>query len=330
MVHLKHSLYYFSIFVFSILASGCASAAREPVNPDASPEARELLSMLYQIRGEKVMSGQHNYGHQLTRSTDTVVSITGKYPAVWGFDLGDGQRWERTVPEAVRQHENGSTLTGMSHMSRPFEDHTVSRSTWRDLSEEQWEDMVTPGTEMHQLLIERIDDIAVGLKKLRDKDIPVLWRPFHEMNGIWFWWGNKPGPDGFTKLWHIMYDRYVNDHELNNLLWVWNPNAPRDWEDDEAYTYELFYPGHEVVDILAADVYKNDFKQSHHDELLELADGKVIALGEVGQLPTPEILEEQPMWTWFMCWATWIWKNNDPEDVKKLYEDERVMTRDEL
>lgn len=80
------------------------------------------------------------------------------------------------------------------------------------------------------------------LKKFRDAGIPVLWRPYHEMNGMWFWYGNRPGEKGIQKLWKMMYDRYVNYHHLNNLIWVWNANAPRDWKDDEAYAYELFIP----------------------------------------------------------------------------------------
>jgi mannan endo-1,4-beta-mannosidase len=127
-----------------------------------------------------------------------------------------------------------------------------------------------------------------------------------------------------------MYDRYVNHHKLNNLIWVWNTNAPRDWKDDEAYAYELFYPGAEYVDILAADVYKNDFKQSHHDQLVELGKGKLIALGEVGNLPTPEIIEQQPQWSWFMCWAHFPWAYNTREIVKTLYNSPRVLTLDEV
>ena len=56
--------------------------------------------------------------------------------------------------------------------------------------------------------------------------MPVLWRPYHEMNGDWFWWGKKTGPSGHRALWRMMYDRFVNYHGLNNLLWVWNANAP--------------------------------------------------------------------------------------------------------
>ena len=68
----------------------------------------------------------------------------------------------------------------------------------------------------------------------------------------------------------MMYDRYTNYHQLNNLIWVWNANGPRDKKNDEASDYHLFCPGNENVDILAADIYHNDYKQSHHDQLLDL------------------------------------------------------------
>ena len=69
-----------------------------------------------------------------------------------------------------------------------------------------------------------VDKIAGYLKELQDAEIPVLWRPYHEMNGDWFWWGKKKGEDGYKKLWSMMYDRFVNFHGLNNLLWVFNTN----------------------------------------------------------------------------------------------------------
>jgi mannan endo-1,4-beta-mannosidase len=317
------------VIITLILMHSCAQKP-EPVNHNATKELRYLLAYLYEIAGEKTLSGQHNYAHELTRSTDTVISWTGKTPVVWGFDLRDGNRWEPTIDEAIRQHRKGAVLTGMSHMSRPFDGPEVRRSTWQKITDEQWEEMLTPETELYDLLIARMDKIAEGLIALQENNIPVLWRPFHEMNGIWFWWGNRPGPEGFERLWKLMYDRYTNHHGLNNLVWVWNPNAPRDWEDDEAYDYHLFYPGHEYVDVLAADVYKNDFKQSHHDDLLTLAEGRPIALGEVGVLPTPKILEQQPMWTWFMCWAAWIWRENTPEQTRELYESPRVLSLDDM
>ncbi|HKK10457.1 MAG TPA: glycosyl hydrolase, partial [Bacteroidales bacterium] len=90
------------------------------------------------------------------------------------------------------------------------------------------------------------------------------------------------------------------------------------------------YPGNKYVDVLAADIYANDYKQSHHDQLLELGEGKPIAIGECGQLPTPEILSDQPHWVWFMCWSNHIWNANEPEQTRRLYQHQKVVTLNEL
>jgi mannan endo-1,4-beta-mannosidase len=309
-------------FIFS-----CTISDHQPINPNATPESKELLKYLYSITGEQTLSGQHNYPHELTRSTDSIVAMTGKTPVVWGTDISSMD--DALLEEAKRQYRNGSIITLMYHQVKPFHHDSMgfSRSVKGMVTDEQWEQIVTPGTEYHNMWLEKIDQRAVFLKKFSDAGIPVLWRPYHEMNGMWFWYGNRQGENGIQKLWKIMYDRYTNQHQLNNLIWVWNANAPRDWKDDEAYAYELFYPGNEYVDVLAADIYKADYKQSHHDQLVELGKGKVIALGEVGALPAPEILDQQPKWTWFMCWARFPWTHNTREQVQELYNSPRVTNK---
>jgi len=327
---------YLICLLFSLILFGCTSSDPQPVNPKATKEAKELLSYLYTLKGKKILSGQHNFGHELQRSTDTVKSYSGFYPAIWGADFLYMKRLDNSmqvvVDEAIKQHKKGSIITLMYHQVKPFEHDSLGfrKSVKGRVTDEEWEQIVTPGTEYHKMLLEKIDNVAFYLKQLQDENIPILWRPYHEMNGMWFWWGDRKGPDGFVKLWHIMYDRYVNHHQLDNLIWVWNANGPRDWENDEAYAYDLYFPGIDVVDVLATDVYKNDYKQSHHDNLLALAEGKPIALGECGILPIPEILQQQTEWVWFMDWAKWIWTVNEPEDVKKLYLDEKVLTLDEV
>jgi len=317
---------FFFAGLLLILMSACNNNP-QPVNPNTTPEAKELLTYLYSISGEKILSGQHNYGHELTNSTDSIIAITGKTPSVWGTDISNLS--DELFAEAERQYRNGSIITLMYHQVKPFHHDSMgfSRSVQGMVTDEEWEQIVTPGTAYHNMWLEKIDQRAAMLKRFKEAGIPVLWRPYHEMNGMWFWYGNRPGENGIQKLWKIMYDRYVNLHQLNNLIWVWNANAPRDWKDDEAYAYELFYPGNEYVDVLAADIYKNDYKQSHHDQLVELGKGKVIALGEVGVLPTPEILSQQPKWTWFMCWARFPWTHNTREQVQNIYNDPRVLTR---
>ena len=189
----------------------------------------------------------------------------------------------------------------------------------------EWDALLTERTDIHARWIAQVDVIAALLTQLRDADIPVLWRPYHEMNGSWFWWGGREGDWGYAALYRQLYERFVSVHHLDNLIWVWNTNAPR----ADAAAYAGFYPGHDVVDILAADVYANDYRQSHHDELVELADGRPIALGKVGVLPTPETLENQCQRSWFMTWTTFLTQENDADEVRRLFASPLVLHRGE-
>lgn len=316
--------------VLAVMFCSCSNDTFKPVNPDATTATKELLSYLYSISGKQILSGQHNYPHELTRSTDSIVAITGKKPVIWGSDISHIS--DALFEEAQRQYQNGSIITLMYHQVKPFHHDSLGfeRSVKGMVSDEQWEQIVTPGTEYHQMWLEKIDRRAEFLKKFRDAGIPVLWRPYHEMNGMWFWYGNRPGENGIQKLWKMMYERYTKHHQLHNLIWVWNANAPRDWKDDAAYDYHLFYPGNDYVDVLAADIYKGDYKQSHHDQLVELGKGKPIALGEIGDMPSPEILDQQPQWVWFMCWAHFPWTHNTPDEVRAVYNHPKTIILDEI
>ncbi len=330
--------------------------------PQRSDTARRLYDFLLSVKGRYTLSGQHNYIGVGAKYTDMVETLTGKRPLVWGSDFAfavDGTEIgrhyhcgplnisdpgepdphfvditpeaarERMVACAVEQHARGHIITLMWHAVFPsYGDRGPYDSLWQVgklPSDGTWQELTTPGTALHDAWLTQVDRVADYLAQLRDAGIPVLWRPYHELNGVWFWWCNKPGPEGFTKLWRMMHDRYTNHHKLDNLLWVYNTNAPRDRENDEAFAYDLFYPGGEYVDILAADVYGNDYKQSHHDGLLALADGRPIALGEVGEVPTPEVLAQQPEWLWFMPWGVLVtWKAN-AQKVPALYAQDRVL-----
>lgn len=332
-----HFLLLLSCFYF-IAGLNCRKADLNPTpaNPNATIEARALLNFLYSIHGKYILSGHHNPIHNPTQYTNAVKKMTGDYPVVWGSDFSFN--FGRKDPDSVRQamidtaiamHKKGHIITLMWHSCFPTEcDSCSSKTIWLwqpGVSKETWDSLTTPGTRLNQQWQVQVDHVAKYLKELQDAHVPVLWRPYHEMNGVWFWWCNKKGKDGFVKLWRMMYNRFVNVHHLNNLIWVWNTNAPRSTPGDEAYAYKDFFPGLDVVDVLAADVYHNDYKQSHHDDLLKIAQGKLIALGEVGQMPTPEIFQQQPQWVWFMEWTNFLFKANKPEAVKALYSSSRVL-----
>lgn len=291
------------------------------------------------VEGEDAMRFQHcgpanlpaiKYERFLER--DTTKRRTR--PDLEFIDITLEEARDNMVAEAKKKYAEGHIITLMWHGCFPTEgDCCNGSSIWameNRPSPERWDSLVTEGTPLNDAWKEGADKIAAYLKQLQDEDIPVLWRPYHEMNGVWFWWCNHKGDQGFKRLWIMMYNYFTNHHKLNNLIWVWNTNAPRDIPGDEAWDYELFYPGDEYVDVLAADVYRKDYKQSHHDDLVALAKGKPISLGEVGQIPTKEILEKQPQWTWYMPWGWILFMSNKPEDIKTLLNSERVLTLDEI
>ena len=350
------------------LFCGCTQEKKgyDPINPNASKEARQLLEFLYSIQGEYTLAGQHNFSSDLERYDNAVKEVTGKTPVIWGCDfsfnaLGDNARryqhcgpMNLTVPfdacdfngrtteelrqgvvdQAKKMYAEGRIITLMWHRCFPtFGDSCNGDEIWtmeNAPSWETWEELTTEGTDLNDMWKKQLDGVAYYLKQLRDANIPVLWRPYHEMNGVWFWWDNKPGAEGFQKLWKMEYDYLTNYHQLNNLLWVWNTNAPRDIPGDEAGPYADYFPGVEYVDVLAADVYRQDYKQSHHDDIFEIGQGKIIALGEVGDLPTEEMYAAQPNWGWFMTWGYFINRGKNQELAPVIYNDPRTLTLDRI
>ena len=369
---------YMGWFVLCVIAffSSCAKESGRSVNPDASPEARKLLNFLYEIQGEYILSGQHNFISTGSKYTDLIKEKTGKYPVVWGSDFsfcyegdepirfqhcgplnladpGDIASFEvlpsldveftGLTPHEARQglvdtiiarHGEGFIITLMWHACPPgFGDCCDGDKIWAmedRPTPQQWDELTTEGTVLNNAWKVQADTVAFYLKRLRDAGVPVLWRPYHEMNGVWFWWCNHKGENGFKKLWIMMYDYYVNHHQLNNLIWVWNPNAPRDVPGDEAHAYEEFWPGLEYVDVLAADLYREDWKQSHYDDLVQLAGGKPIAIGEVTPPPNIDVLRLQTDWTWFMHWGNLVLWGNGVDRFNALFESGKILAKEDV
>jgi len=306
--------------------------AQIPVNENATPEAKQLLIYIASL-GDRILSGQHSYNEDPGKFYESVYKITGDYPAVWGTDFywnGQNDPGERVVKSAIEKAKEGALVTLMWHVGRPTDSppYDWSESVQNKLSDENWKQLLSPGTDLHSRWLKQVDHIASYLKDLEKARVPVLWRPYHEMNGVWFWWGNKPA--AYKKLWKMLYNRLTEYHQLNNLIWVWNANAPRDIPFDEAFAYEGFYPGPEYVDILATDVYHYDYEQHDYEALLKLAAGKPIALGEVGELPKPNILQKQPKWSWFMVWSNWIETANTVNRVQEIYNYSKTLSKDEI
>jgi len=311
-----------------------APVSLDPVNPQASPEARQLLKLLQSLSGQKTLSGQHNYPGLHSDMSERAKTLTGKTPAIWGQDFGftkddkDGVIHRSfNIQEAIRRHKEGSLITLMWHAVRPMDDEPNGwkESVQAKLTNAEWEELTKRGTVLYRRWIEQLDVVAGHLAVLRDAKVPVLWRPYHEMNGDWFWWGYRPGPKGTQALHRLMFEHFTKRHHLDNLLWVWNANKVND-RGIGTGPYRDYYPGHDCVDILATDVYGADYQQRHYEELLQVAEGRPIALGEIGEVPAPSVLERQPRWAWFMVWSDFLDRANTWEDIRALYGSPRVVS----
>lgn len=302
-------------------------------NPDASPEARQLLTFLYSISGKKTLSGMHNVIGRMSVNTDKVYEITGQLPAIWGGDFGfadsthdiDNIKYRPLlVPEIKKQYNRGAIIVLSYHQANPaigepspFEGGIISK-----LTDDQWKELLTPGTPLYEKWRAQMDLLAGHLTQLKDAHIPIIFRPYHEMNGNWFWWGGRKGDDGYIALWKQLFNYYTQHHHLNNIIWAWTPDKP--WAGVEA-----FYPGDEFVDVLGCDIYpmkdkQEVYPQEWYDRMKKLAGDKPLALTENSVLPDPKLLKKQP-WVWFMSWGEMLFQNNTEAEIKRFYNARRVL-----
>lgn len=313
------------------------------INPNASYEAETLYLFLRDYYGHKIIAGQQaDKGG--SKELTYLQNKTGKYPAIKGFDLIDyspsrverGTTSQETDLSIDWWQSQGGIVSLMWHWNAPKDLLDTEDAKW-------WSGFYTYATtfdptiamndqssEEYELIIRDIDVIAGELLRLQNAKVPVLWRPLHEAEGEWFWWGSK-GPETCVWLWKLMYDRLTNHHGLNNLIWVWtgtNSEEAMDW-----------YPGDDYVDMIGADIYLNDKNYatsfSMFDDMAGIHDGhKVITLSETGTIPDASDLDTQgARWSWFCVWSgDFIMDGvkNEVPHVNTVYNHDYVITLDEL
>jgi mannan endo-1,4-beta-mannosidase len=332
-----------TIFIILVLACGFSDAiAQEPVTPNASPEARALLKYIQSLGGKYILAGQHNFPNSGSRNTLFAAGYIGKTPPVWSQDFGfaaDGDKDSylarpAIIQEAIKQHKNGFIINLCWHAVPPTAEEPVTFQPGRNadtaaplasvqgkLTDKQFRDILTPGTALNKQWVKQVDEIAKFLKQLQDAKVPVLWRPYHEMNGDWFWWGGRyEGKYTTAALYRQIFDRMVKYHKLNNLIWIWSVDRP----SQPGREFVKYYPGTKYLDILAIDIYGSDFKQSYYDGLMALSEGKPVTLGEVGNPPSPEVLSKQPNWVYWVVWAGMA-RGTSMADYEKLLANPHVV-----
>ena len=257
-------------------------------NPKATAATKSLYSYLCDTYGKGVLAGQQESTWMGSEDYEfnIIKNASGKLPVVRGFDyMGDD--FAGCNRRAKAWAAKGGIVTICWHCGSDFRgSHTESLE-----SNLNWDKALTPGTTEYNNLIAGMDKGAKALLELQEAGVPVIWRPFHETDGGWFWW-SKGGAENFKKLWRIMYDRYTNHWGLNNLIWIcgYSGEVRNGW-----------YPGDDVVDIIGADTYVN-----HTNSLVDMyrktaaITDKPVALHENGPIPDPDKMKADG--------ADWLWR----------------------
>lgn len=315
------------------------------VNPNATKETKALMSYLADVYGKKIISGQQEIcgSHNYEGSESDFAYIkekTGKMPALRGFDFmnfrGNGLLWDDLCAERVIDwyKNKGGIPTVCWHWFSPgnigkkADNSFYTESTTFSISK-----ALTSGTAENTALLNDIEFMAGKFKQLQEADVPVLFRPLHEAEGGWFWWGAE-GPENCVKLYRLLYEKFTNEYHLNNIIWVWT-----------SYTYDTsskWYPGDDVVDILGYDKYNakdglpnGSAISSTFYNMVKLTDGKkLVTMSENDTIPqVSNLTNEMAGWLYFCPWYGWYLtgEQNNPVDwLKQMYTSDYCITLDEL
>ncbi len=218
------------------------------------------------------------YGQQVsTNSVDSLANYlamfkdeTGDYPGVIGLDqvninTADMTDEEKTVffDDVLEYVRRGGIITLSIHLTNPKDETQGYRG---ELGfEDSWEELLTPNSALNLSLHTYLEDVRDTLQHLEDRNIPVLFRPLHEMNISSFWWCVNQTENGVTKvldsqyvirLWHYYYNYFENICDLDNLVWVYGPNYTNNTSTTSGTQNVMYaWPGDEYVEMVGCDWY---------------------------------------------------------------------------
>lgn len=248
--------------------AGCCG---NQLNPALDRGANELVKKL----ADAASSGKFYYAHQdalvyghtwkvedaandsLLRSD--VKTVSGCHPGMVGFDLGgielgsaanlDGVDFNLMRRAAVKHSESGGIVTFSWHARNPI----TGGDSW-DISSDKAVESVLEGGINHEnfiLWLSRAADFIASLRDSEGNTVPVIFRPWHENIGSWFWWGgNLCTSEQYKALYSMTRDYMAGERGLKNIVWAYSPNSEID-----STQYFSRYPGDDYVEILGVDHY---------------------------------------------------------------------------
>jgi mannan endo-1,4-beta-mannosidase len=252
------------ILISIVMTTGMSCVGQQLVDKQATHETRMLFMNLKYLSERNVMFGHHEdlaygVGWVGVEGRSDVKDVCGDYPAVHGWDLGKEDRGKNidNVPFAnmnqwiKETYERGGINTISWHVDNP----SSGGNAWDTVKTVKY---ILPGGKDHEAFKRRLDKIATlleGYQSGRVK-IPLIFRPYHEHNGNWFWWGKgNCTEEEYITLWRFTVDYLRKEKKIHNLIFAFSPDRSRLDMTDIKGSYLYGYPGDEYVDILGFDDY---------------------------------------------------------------------------
>ncbi len=295
------------------LMVSCTSSKVLPIDKKATKETKILYYNLHKISEKHILFGhQHatEYGHGWMgdENRSDVKSVAGSHPAVIGVDFSG---FSGNSPESISRYKDrlrknvsatydrGGIVTVAWHFPNPV---TGRSYQWRNTDTITVVDKLIPGGSHHEKykqMLQEIGDWAHSTRGSDGKLVPMIFRPYHEFDGSWFWWGRPHASrEDFISLWKFTVSYLRDSLHVHQFIYAFSPDNR--FLSEEAFTER--YPGDEWVDMVGMDNYGDlgrdrlsvdtaalklkivsDFAQKH---------GKLAAFTETG-------LESIPMNTWW-------------------------------
>ena len=319
-----------TIFVFLILTSFFPQAIiaqkKKPIDIHATKETKALFKNLMELSKKHTLFGhQHatEYGHGWAGDTNRsdVKSVTGSHPAVIGIDFSG---FSGRPPEAIQKtkeevrktvietYNRGGVITAAWHFVNPI---SKGGFYWVDSVSKPAVKFIIPGGEAHpayKAILKEIGDWAHSVQGADGKLVPVIFRPYHEFDGGWFWWGKPHATrDEFIALWRFTVSYLRDSLNVHNFLYAFSPDNK--FNNEEEYLER--YPGNEWVDMIGVDNYGDMGRDGGYNleaatrklkivSDFALKEGKLAAFTETG-------LESIPNTNWWNDVLLKIMKSNN-------------------
>lgn len=242
--------------LYIVCCLSCSFSVFGQIDQQATCETVSLYRNLKLLCTETILFGHQNSNYEGIGWKDyhgrgfksDVEKAVGDFPAVFGYDFIDG--YYTFLPHIKKAHATGGIITMSHHIDNPL----TGEDSWSN-GNGAVSEILNIGSDAHQRYLNELNQAASFFNQVTDSGgnlIPIIYRPFHENSGSWFWWGkNHCTAEEFVALWQLTVDYLKNEKGVHNVLYAYSPSTPV-----SKGGYDDRYPGDDYVDIVGFDIYR--------------------------------------------------------------------------